>query len=509
MSLLRLTSLGAAAVMVCVSSTAVAQVAQESVDLSIIQRIREEGLRHSQMDSMAQYLTDVIGPRLTASPGIKRAREWIVQQLEEWGLENINIESWGEFGQGWSREYYSGQILTPYVQPLHAQPAAWTGSTSGVVVGPAVIVRADSVSDLERYRGRLRNAFVLLDEPADIEPEFEQWDRRFSLETLLTPPEPGEARQFDPSQRERMMEMRRRMQEVRDAQDAMFREEGVAVLLSRSSRNYGILRSTYNRAGLDPENPTPLPQLVVSAEQYGQIYRNVARGVPVQLGVEVRNRFHPEDQNGYNLLADLPGTDKADEYVMIGGHLDSWHMGTGAVDNAAGCLVMMEALRILKTLGLQPRRTIRLALWSGEEQGLLGSRNWVENHPGLHDRISAYLNYDNGTGRIRGIYTQMNEGVIPIFEQILWPFRDLGVVTVWHRNTSGTDHLSFDRAGIPGFQVIQDPIEYTERHHHTYLDTYDHMLIDDLMQSAVVIAATTYQLATREEMLPRKEEPIP
>lgn len=509
MSLRRSVSLGTLTAAVCCSSAALAQVAQESVDLSIIQQIREEGLQRSQMDSMAQYLTDVIGPRLTASPGIKRAREWIARQLEEWGLEDINIESWGEFGQGWSREYYSGQILTPYVQPLHAQPAGWTGSTDGAVTGPVVIVRADTVSDLEPYRGRLRNAFVLLDEPTDIEPEFEQWDRRFDVETLLAPAGPREERQFDPTQRERMIEMRRRMQEVRDAQDAMFREEGVAALLSRSSRNYGILRSTYNRSGLDPDNPAPLPQLVVSAEQYGQIYRNVARGVPVQLVVEVRNRFHPQDLNGYNLLADLPGTDKADEYVMIGGHLDSWYMGTGAVDNAAGCLVMMEALRILKTLGLQPRRTIRLALWSGEEQGLLGSRNWVENHPELHDKISAYLNYDNGTGKIRGIYTQMNEGVIPVFEQILWPFRDLGVVSVWHRNTSGTDHLSFDRAGIPGFQVVQDPIEYTERHHHTYLDTYDHMLIEDLMQSAVVIAATAYQLAVREEMLPRKERPLP
>lgn len=209
------------------------------------------------------------------------------------------------------------------------------------------------------------------------------------------------------------------------------------------------------------------------------------------------------------MLADLRGSDKADEYVMIGGHLDSWYMGTGAVDNAAGTLVMMEAMRILKTLDLQPRRTIRIGLWSGEEQGLLGSRGWVQNHEELHDKISAYLNFDNGTGKIRGIYTQMNEAVIPIFEQILWPFRDLGVVSVWHRNTGGTDHLAFDGAGIPGFQFIQDPIEYTPRHHHTYLDTYDHMLIEDLMQSAVVVAATAYQLAMRDEMLPRKQVPVP
>ena len=509
MSLPRLTIAIALASFPAAPCVASAQIAQEAVDLSVIDHIREVGLAQSEMDAMAQYLTDVIGPRLTASPGIRRAREWITQKFEEWGLENITVEPWGEFGQGWSREHYSGQILSPYIQPLHAQPAAWTGSTNAAVSGPVLIVRADSVSDLAHYRGQLHNAFVLLDEPADIEPEWEQWDRRFSVEELLTPAAPSQDQEFDPAQRERIMEMRRRMREVQTARDEMFREEGVAALLSRSSRNYGILRSTYNRAGLDPTNPEPLPQLIVSAEQYGQIYRNVERGIPVQLEVAIENRFHPDDLNGYNVLADLRGSDMADEYVMIGGHLDSWYMGTGAVDNAAGTLVMMEAMRILKTLNLRPRRTIRIGLWSGEEQGLLGSRGWVQNHEELHDKISAYLNFDNGTGKIRGIYTQMNEAVIPVFEQILWPFRDLGVVSVWHRNTGGTDHLAFDGAGIPGFQFIQDPIEYTPRHHHTYLDTYDHMLIEDLMQSAVVVAATAYQLAMRDGMLPRKQAPVP
>ncbi|MFC1640405.1 M20/M25/M40 family metallo-hydrolase, partial [Gemmatimonadota bacterium] len=307
----------------------------------------------------------------------------------------------------------------------------------------------------------------------------------------------------------RMRERRQRMQAMRAAQEDVFREEGVSGLLSRSSRNYGILRSTSNNAGRDPNNPEPLPQLVVSAEQYGQLYRNVARGVPVTLELNVQNRFHSDDLNGYNLLADIPGSDLSDEYVMIGGHLDSWYMGTGAVDNAAGCLVMLEAMRILEALDLQPRRTIRIGLWTGEEQGYLGSRGWLNLHPELHDDISAYMNFDNGTGKIRGIYTQMNEGVIPIFEQILWPFRDLDVVSVWNRNTSGTDHIPFDDLGIPGFQFIQDPIEYTARHHHTYLDTYDHMLIEDLIHSAIVVASTAYHLAMRDEMLPRKETLVP
>jgi hypothetical protein len=299
------------------------------------------------------------------------------------------------------------------------------------------------------------------------------------------------------------------MRALADARETIFREESVAGLLSRSSRNYGILRSTSNNSGIDPNNPEPLPQLIVSAEQYGQLYRNVARGENVTLEINVQNQFHTDDLNGYNLLADIAGSDLSDEYVMIGGHLDSWYMGTGAVDNAAGCLVMLEALRILKAIGAEPRRTIRIGLWTGEEQGFLGSRGWLELHEDLHDKISAYLNFDNGTGKIRGVYTQENEHVIPIFEQILWPFRDLDVVSVWNRNTGGTDHIPFDGAGIPGFQFIQDPIEYSQRHHHTYLDTYDHMLIEDLMHSAVVVASTAYHLAMRDEMLPRKEPLIP
>ena len=512
MSLSRLMFAGGAVLCLCVSTAARAQVAQEAVDLSVVEQIREEGLERSQMDEMALYLTDVIGPRLTASPGIRRAREWLSGKMTEFGLQNVNIEAYGEFGQGWSREEFSGRILTPYVQPLHAQPAAWTGSTNGTVTGPVLIIRADSVSDLEQYRGQLANAWVLLDSAVDIDPEFEQWDRRFEIETLMTPAEPsvGAGRpQRTAEMMARMRERRQRQQALRAARAEVFREEGVAGLLSRSSRNYGILRSTSNNAGRDPNNPEPLPQLVVSAEQYGQIYRNVANGEPVSVEVNVQNQFHADDLNGYNLLADIPGSDLSDEYVMIGGHLDSWYMGTGAVDNAAGCLVMLEAMRILEALDLQPRRTIRIGLWTGEEQGYLGSRGWLNLHPELHDDISAYLNFDNGTGKIRGIYTQMNEGVIPIFEQILWPFRDLDVVSVWNRNTSGTDHIPFDGAGIPGFQFIQDPIEYTARHHHTYLDTYDHMLIEDLIHSAIVVASTAYHLAMRDEMLPRKEAPIP
>ncbi len=283
--------------------------------------------------------------------------------------------------------------------------------------------------------------------------------------------------------------------------------EGALAILRISSREDGVIRggSAGSREAGAREG---LAQVALSREQYNQIYRNVEAGVPVELEVMVENRFLEDDLQQYNTLAEIPGTDKSDEYVMIGAHLDSWHMGGGATDNGAGSVIMMEAMRILKTLDVQPRRTIRIALWSGEEQGLLGSRAWVANHPELHGQISAYLNVDNGTGKLRGIWDQSNAKAIPVFEQILWPFRDLGVVAVRHGDTGGTDHLAFDDAGVPGFNFIQDPIEYGINTHHTELDTFDHLVIDDLKQAAVVVASTAYHLAMREEMMPRKEEAV-
>ncbi len=503
---------GALAVLV-VPAAGIAQVAQEAVDLDVIQQIREEGLERSQLPAMARHLTEVIGPRLTGSPQMTQANEWTAEQFRAWGLENVVVEPWGEFGRGWERASYSGMILTPFVQPLDAQPVAWTGSTDGTVRGQAVIVKADSVEDLEQYRGTLRGAIVLAQGPPDVEPEWEAQPRRTPLDELLAVPDPAEAeeraRQAQERQR-RYAEMREqwmRMREVRQQMAEMLRAEGVAVILQPSSRNFSVVRGGGNSAGREAGGPDPIPELVVSRERYNQIYRNVEAGIPVTLEITVENTFYDDDLQAYNTLADLPGSDKADEYVMLGAHLDSWHFGGGAADNAAGSVVMMEAMRILKTLGVQPRRTIRIALWSGEEQGLLGSRNWVQNHPELHDRISAYVNVDNGTGKIRGVWDQMNEEAIPVFEQILWPFRDVGVVAVKHGNTGGTDHLAFDGAGIPGFNFIQDPIEYGIRSHHTDVDTYDNLVLEDLQQAAVVVAATVYHLAMREEMMPRKSAP--
>jgi hypothetical protein len=487
---------------------AVAQIAQERVDLDVIRKIREEGLQRSQLPDLAGHLTDVIGPRLTGSPGMRAANDWTAEKLRGWGFTNVTVEPWGEFGRGWERVAYSGRVLTPYVQALQAIPTAWTGSTKGMVTGAAAIVRADSVADLAQYKGKLKGAIVLSQPLREIPQEWEAAAQRTSLDELLGPPAPEGPEREQPD-RQQMMERMRRMRELRDSADRLFRAEGVVAVLVPSSRAYGILRGGGSTAGRDPKNPEPLPELIVSQEQYAQIHRNITRGVPVKLELNVQNRFFTEDLKAYNTLADFRGTDKADEYVMLGAHLDSWHLGTGAMDDAAGTVVMMEAMRILKVLGLQPRRTVRIGLWSAEEQGLLGSRNWVTNHPELHAKISAYVNVDNGTGKIRGIWDQSNDAVIPLFEQILWPFRDLGVVAVKHGDTGGTDHLSFDRVGIPGFNFIQDPIAYSTQSHHTFLDVYDHMQLDDLKQAAVVVAATVWQLATRDDMVPRKPTPPP
>lgn len=482
-----------------------AQVIREPVDLAVVERIRDEGLNRSQIAELGGHLLDVIGPRLTGSTGMRRANEWTAEKLREWGLENVGVEPWGEFGRGWERIEYAGRILTPFVQSLSAQSVAWTGSTPGTVEGAAVIVKVDSLPDLERYRGRLAGAFVLAAEPAAIGPEFEPRPLRRPLESLFEPErEPERPAPRPEAERERL----RRMMEARNLRRAaaeFLAREGVAAILEPSERAYGILRLGGSAAGREPGAPPPPPQLVVSHEQYGQMYRNVQRGIEVRLEVNVQNRFLEDDVRAYNTLGEIPGTDRRDEYVMIGAHLDSWHPGTGATDNGAGSIVMLEAIRILKALGLEPRRTLRIALWSGEEQGLLGSRAWVEQRRELWPKISAYLNVDNGTGRIRGIWAQGNGRAVPIFEQILWPFKELGVVAVRQGNTGGTDHLSFDRVGVPGFNFIQDPIEYGTRTHHTNADTFERLVIDDLKQAAVVVAYTAYHLAVREEMMPRKE----
>jgi hypothetical protein len=491
------------------ASDADAQVAGEMVDLDEVARIRAEGLENSQMQALAHHLTDVIGPRLTGSPGMREANDWTASKLREWGLTNVQVEAWGEFGRGWREVSYAGRMVSPYPQPLTARAMAWTGSTEGTVRGPAIVIAGDGpeqmLEQLETMEGELKGAVVLAAEPSITGPDFEPDPLRTPLEDLLEPPEEDPDRPaMTPEERQkRIAEWRARREQMRMLSEKLD-DAGVAVRLLPSSRPYQLVRGGGDMTGRDPANSIPGPTLVVSQEHYAQIHRLVTGGTPVELEIEVANEFFDEDLDGYNTLADIAGGDLADEFVMIGGHLDSWHYGTGGTDNAAGSLVMMEAMRILASLDETPRRTIRIALWSGEEQGLLGSRGWVESHPDLHPKISAYLNVDNGTGRIRGIWSQSNEMAIPIFEQILWPFRDLGVVAVKHGNTGGTDHLAFDAAGIPGFNFIQDPIVYGTKTHHTAADTYERLMLDDLRQAAVVVAATAWHLANRDGMMPRK-----
>ncbi len=483
------------------------QVVQERVDLAIVQRIRDEGLTRSQVGELASYLTDVIGPRLTGSSNMRRANDWTAEQFRGWGLANVTVEPWGRFGRGWERVSFSGRILEPYIQPLQGSPLAWSGSTRGTVTGPVVFVEVSDTAGLAKYRGKVRGAWIMRDTAVAVGPDFDPSPLRTPVDRLL-----DTARQqppFTPPTPEQQARMRAQQELGRRVYDFL-RAERAAGVLSFSSRQYAILRPQGGPAAQtvrDTLSFQPLPAIQLSQEQYFQILRNLRRGMASRLEANVQNRWLTTDLQAYNTLAEIPGSDLKDQVVMLGAHLDSWFGATGATDNGAGSVVMMEAIRILKTLGLQPRRTIRIGLWSGEEQGLLGSRNWVKNHAAELDRISAYVNVDNGTGRIRGIWNQSNDAAGPVFEQILWPFRDLGVVAVRRGNTGGTDHLAFDAAGVPGFNFVQDPIEYGTRTHHTDADSYERLVIDDLKQAATVVAYTVYHLAMRDEMMPRKPAP--
>jgi carboxypeptidase Q len=496
-----------AGVLLALPLTLAAQTIQERVDFGVAQRIREEALNRSQIPDLAAYLLDVIGPRLTGSTGMRRANDWTAEQFRSWGLTNVKVEPWGRFGRGWERVSYAGRMVEPYVQPLNGQSLAWSGSTRGTVTGPVTIVSITDSADFAKYRGKLRGAFVVRDSISILPPEFEPPPLRTPLDRLFDTTSQSSPTPPTAEQRARQQAQQALNRKIYD----FLRIERPAALLLSANRAYGLLSpqggpfSTQIRFDSIPD---PLPALQLSREQYGQIYRLAKRGTPVRLEVNIQNRWIAGGgDSASNTLGEIAGSDLKDQYVMPGAHLDSWFGSQGATDNAAGSLVMMEAMRILKTLNLQPRRTIRIALWSGEEQGLLGSRAWVRNHADELPKISAYVNVDNGTGRLRGIWNQSNAAALPIFRQILSPFQDLGVVAVRHGNTGGTDHLAFDAAGVPGFNFIQDPIEYGTRTHHTDADSYERLVMDDLKQAAAVVAYTVYHLAMRDDMMPRKPAP--
>lgn len=505
------------ALLLC-SAICIAARAGETVDLRVIDQIKAEGLERSQVMETLAHMTDVLGPRLTGSPAMRRANEWVRDHMTEMGMKNAKLESWGKFGKGWELERFSIEMTAPYYLRLIAYPEAWTGGTDGVVSGRPVLVEAETIEDLERYKGKLHGAIVMTPMARPPTTTFEADARRYTDEELARMAEPQEERgeRRGPTSRPGMADWRAR-RELRRRIGEFFKEEGVAVILEASRGAHGTL---FVGGGGSRSDETPAtPSLVVAVEHYGMIQRLLEQDVNVSLSVSVQTRFF-DDVEEFNVVGEIPGEDPeiGGEVVMLGGHLDSWHSATGTTDNAAGCAVALEAARILQAIGVKPRRTIRVALWSGEEQGLLGSRAYVTEHFGdrrtmelrpEHEKFSAYFNLDNGTGRIRGIYCQGNEAVAPIFTEWLQPFHEMAATTVTVRNTGGTDHQSFDAVGLPGFQFIQDTIDYNTRTHHTSMDTFERAQEDDLKQAAVIMASFVYNAAMRDEKLPRKPLPEP
>ncbi len=530
-----------------------AQSATETLDLNMYARIRSEGFNHSRVMEYASVLTDDIGPRLTGSPQMARANAWTRDTLAAMGSANAHLEDWGEFGMGWEQESASLRMVSPAPAVFIAQAAPWSPATMadgkpGPVRGDAVQMTIDfdkNAPSLDaqtaQYKGKLHGKIVLLGEARSVGEDDQPLSERYSaadLEKLQKVPL-GPVRV---SEELPYMDLFLRIFPEREKLARFFKDEGVAAVLvpSRDGLNHGGSGGTifddFQANGywycFQRAHATPVPLLVVAVENYGRVSRLLAAHVPVTLEANVDVKFTGDHEHGFNTIAEIPGTDPKlkDQVVMVGGHLDSWASGTGATDNAFGAVVAMEVMRILLALHVQPRRTIRIGLWGGEEQAL-ASNGYVAQHfatlqladtPGIPDvlrdatgppvlkpeqaKVSGYFNLDNGAGRIRGIYTQGNVAIVPVFEQWIAPLADLGVSTVTAANTTHTDHVSFDAAGIPGFQFIQDHLDYESRTHHTNMDVYEALRPDDVRQAAVVEAIFVYNAAMRDAMLPRKPE---
>lgn len=556
----------------------------ESVNTEIVDKIKQEGMERSKVMETISYLTDVSGPRLTGAPETRVAGEWAKKRLEEYGLENAHLEPWGPFGRGWSLQSYRANVTAPNFFSLIAYPKAWTPSTPTTVRGEPIYLDANTPEELEKYRGKLGRAIVLISPPRELKPWFDPPGVRQTDSELLnlanaevggsrrrrppgvepgtpagglnpttpssgtpTPPSGGAA-EGQPPRRNNAPGIG---SSLTTDKWQMCYDEGAAVVLEAGRGDGGtvfVASATMPRRA-DPQreirspgeggpmsrgarpwtvdSPPILPQMVVAAEHYNRLVRMVQKGVLPQLEIDIESTYHDGDNNCFNIIAEIPGSELKDEVVMIGAHFDSWHSGTGATDNAIGCGVMMEAMRILKSIGVAPKRTIRIALWTGEEQGLLGSRAYVSEHFGTlqspqrgggeggprgaileykpeYEKLSTYFNLDNGAGKIRGIYLQGNEAARPIFRAWLAPFADYGASTVTAANTGGTDHQSFTGIGLPGFQFIQDPIEYDTRTHHSSMDVYERLIEEDAKQSSVILATFAYQAAMRDEKIPRR-----
>jgi hypothetical protein len=511
------------AVLIAVAAAASPAPRSEVIDHEVNARIRKEGQDNSQIMRIMHHLTDVYGPRLTGSPNHTGAAEWTVKQMTEWGFENGRLEPW-DFGRpGWLNERFSGFIVSPVRDTLVGEVLAWTPSTSGTVTAEAVQIvepqqpleaelaawiaeAAPTVKGRIVLVGRHTRVPVTLDKPAlrrDDEALRKQYDPN-------APPREGRGRGRGRGPQQQPREGALSNNAVTERIDAMLVESGALVRINDGRRDHGQIRAFNNRTF---DITKAVPTVVLRNEDYGRISRLLDSSLPVTLEFTIANRIYPEGRTSYNAVAEIPGTDKKDEVVMLGGHLDSWHAATGATDNAIGCAVMMEAARILKAIGVRPRRTIRVALWGGEEQGLLGSKAYVKEHfgtfedpkPGFH-KFAGYFNVDSGTGRIRGASVFGPPAAAGVLREAFKPFEDLGMMGALatnSRRSGGTDSTSFNEAGLPGIGLSQDPIEYGTYTWHTNLDTYERIIEEDVKKSAIAIAAAVYHLAMREEMLPR------
>jgi hypothetical protein len=527
------------------------QPATESIDLGMYERIRDEGLNRSHVMEFASALMDGIGPRLTASPNARKANDWTRDTLTKIGLENAHLEDWGEFGIGWQQLNTWARLVAPDTAVLIVQATPWSPATSGPVTGDVVFVNIQNEKDMDQYKGKLAGKIVLFGAMRPVPPLEKALFTRSTekdLEETAEFPVNANAGGLPPELMARIRERMERQKLIEKIAEFFALEKVAAVIEpSRDGANGGGSGgtlfddngATLGRTPYKADKQVKIPVVVAAIESYGRLYRLTQAHVPASVEIDVETKFTGEHEHAFNTIAEIPGTDPRlkDQVVMVGGHLDSWIAGTGATDNGAGTIVAMEAVRILKALDIKPRRTIRIALWTGEEQGLFGSKGYVTQHFGSFKTstapdqmqlpesmrrpagplevkpeqklISAYFNVDNGSGKIRGIYTQGNAAVAPIFAQWIAPLKDLGITTITMRNTGGTDHLSFDAVGIPGFQFVQDDLDYDTRTHHSNEDVYERLQAADLKQIATVEAIFVFNAAQRDQMMPRKPLPDP
>ncbi len=534
--------------------------AEEDVDLSVVHRIKDEAFRNSKVMDHMFNLSDRFGARVSGSPAYREAAEWSVDLLESWDLQEARLESWGEFGRGWSLDRYSAHMIKPTYANLPGIPGAWTAGTDGPINAEVIVAHLYETDEerqavrwdlskraasfrayAKKYKGKLKGKIVLLNRPRDFELATEPEGKRYEDSDLVEEskaPEPISAQPYEwplmrvPADKKKRQGLYswlplevnadrwEKTAEVWNILEGFLRDEGVVAVLRGDERGTGGLAFAEEWGSWIPGAPTPPPIVTLPPESYARISRLVEKDIPVELELDIKTSFYDDDLNGYNVVAEIKGQSglKQKELVMLGAHLDSWHGATGATDNAAGCAVVLEAVRILKTLDLPMKRTVRLALWGGEEQGLFGSRGYVRNHfadpismrlTSDHAKLSGYFNLDNGSGKIRGVYLQGNDMMRPVFKDWFAPFQDLGATTISIRNTGGTDHLSFDAVGLPGFQFIQDPLEYSSRTHHSNVDDVANVSEADLMQASAIIASLVYHAANRDELLPRKPLPAP